>query len=65
MKKSLLIISVVLISLSSCEVEYRGENRYRHYRGYEREHYPEHHDEYRHGYHHDERGREILVEPRR
>jgi len=59
MKKSLLAISVVIISLSSCEVEYRGDQRYSHYRGYEHAHYPDHHDEYHHGYHHDDHGGEM------
>jgi hypothetical protein len=31
MKKLLLAVSVVMILLSSCEVEYRGGDRYHHY----------------------------------
>jgi hypothetical protein len=59
MKKILLIVSVVIIFLSSCEVEYRGGYRYNHFRGYEYRHYPYHHDVYDHGYHHDEHGGEL------
>ena len=64
MKKLLLIGGIVIMFLSSCEVEYRGGYRYHHYRGYERSHYPDHHEEYNHGYHHDEHGGEIIA-PRR
>jgi hypothetical protein len=49
----------IIVCLSSCEVEMRGDNRYHHYRGYEHDHYPEHHDHYDHGYHHDRDGREL------
>ena len=66
MKKLLLVVGVAAIFLSSCEVEYRGEGRYHHFRGYEHSHYPNHHHEgYNHGYHHDEHGGEIIVQPRR
>ncbi|MFI5151466.1 MAG: hypothetical protein ACHQRM_17195 [Bacteroidia bacterium] len=58
MKKLIILTSISLIFLSSCEVEFRGEQRYTHYRGYEHRHYPDHHDEYNHGYHHNERGGE-------
>jgi hypothetical protein len=70
MKNSLLLLSVILflsvilVSLSSCEVEYRGDARYNHFRGYEHSHYPGHHDEYNHGYHHDDKGGEIHDHPR-
>ena len=60
MKKILLIVSVVILFLSSCEVEYRGGSRYNHYRGYEHSHYPNHNEAYNHGYHHDEHGGEII-----
>lgn len=59
MKKVLLIVSVAIIFLTSCEVEYRGGYRYHHYRGYEHAHYPDHHEVYNHGYHHDEHGGEV------
>ncbi|HXC03478.1 MAG TPA: hypothetical protein VNZ86_01925 [Bacteroidia bacterium] len=58
MKKSILAVCIALVSFTSCEVEYRGDARYSHYRGYEHRHYPDHHDEYNHGYHHDEHGGE-------
>ena len=64
MKKLLLVVSVATIFLSSCEVEYRGEGRYNHFRGYEHSHYPDHHEAYNHGYHHDEHGGEIIGQPR-
>jgi|GEM_PF-1337934 len=59
MKKVLLVISMLIVFLSSCEVEYRGGYRYYHYWGYEHAHYPYHHDVYNHGYHHDEHGGEL------
>jgi hypothetical protein len=63
MKKALFIaVLVCALFLPSCEVEYRGDMRYHHYRGYEHSHYPDHHDMYNHGYHHDEHGDEIIVE---
>lgn len=65
MKKLVFLISIALISLTSCEVEYRGDYRYHHFRGYEHAHYPDHHEEYHRGYHHDEHGGEIHYEPRK
>jgi hypothetical protein len=66
MKKSLSIVAVMLCAmfLASCEVEYMGDARYHHYRGYEHSHYPNHHEEYNHGYHHDSHGDEIIIQPR-
>jgi hypothetical protein len=58
MKKSLFVLCAGLVLLSSCELEYRGDTRYTHFRGYEGRHYPGHHDVYNHGYHHDDRGGE-------
>ena len=60
MKKVLIVVSMLITLLSSCEVEYRGGYRYHHYRGYERVHYPYHHEVYNHGYHHDEHGGEVI-----
>jgi hypothetical protein len=59
MKITIAFIAAFLLLLSSCEVEYRGEDRYYHQRGWEHEHHPEHHEVYNHGYHHDEHGNEI------
>lgn len=60
MKKVLVTVSIAIISLSSCEVEYVAGRRYHHYRGYEHSHYPDHNEVYNHGYHHDEHGGEIM-----
>jgi hypothetical protein len=59
MKKAFFAVAALLIFLSSCEVEYRGDHPYYHAWGYEHRHYPEHHEVYNHGYHHDEHGHEI------
>ena len=59
MKKAIFAVAALLIFLSSCEVEYRGDAHHYHPWGYEHRHYPEHHDVYNHGYHHDEHGHEI------
>ena len=64
MKKLLLVVSVTILFLASCEVEYMGDTRYHHYRGYEHSHYPDHHEIYNHGYHHDNHGGEIIEQPR-
>ena len=64
MKKLILAASIVMLFLSSCEVEMRDNVRYRHYRGYEHSHYPNHHDVYNHGYHHNGHGDEIIIEHR-
>ena len=63
MKKSFFAAVVILLFLSSCEVEVRDGVTYHHHRGYEHEHYPEHHEEYHHGYHHDRDGGEIIIRP--
>ncbi len=62
-KKALIFISAIVLLLSSCEVEYMGENRIHHFRGYEHHHHPTHHDEYNGGYHHDRKGGEIIIVP--
>jgi hypothetical protein len=64
MKKLLLVVSVTILFLSSCEVEYLGDARHHHYRGYEHSHYPNHREVYHHGYHHDIHGDEIIIQPR-
>jgi len=59
MKKLLSALSLLsLLFMGSCEVEYRGDVRYYHHRGYEHDHYPDHREAYHHGYHHDEHGNE-------
>ena len=60
MKKLLLVVSVTIIFLSSCEVELRDGVRYHHYWGYEHSHHPDHREVYNHGYHHDGHGGEII-----
>jgi hypothetical protein len=60
-KLTLLTGAVLMLFLSSCEVEYRGGVAYHHPWGWEQRHYPDHHEIYNHGYHHDEHGAEIIV----
>ena len=54
---------MMLLFLSSCEVEVRNGHNYHHPMGYEHHHHPDHHEVYNHGYHHDEHGGEIIVRP--
>ena len=64
MKKLLLVVSVAILFLSSCEIELRDGQRYHHHRGWEHSHYPNHLEVYNHGYHHDIHGNEIIIQPR-
>lgn len=60
MKKIVLVLAVTVLSLSSCELEFRDGQRYHHYWGYEHAHYPDHHEAYEHGYHHDAHGVQVI-----
>ena len=55
--------AMMLLFLSSCEVEVRNGHNYHHPMGYDHHHHPDHHEVYNHGYHHDEHGGEIIVRP--
>jgi len=61
MKKLLFAVSLIIIFLSSCELELVDGHPYHHRRGYEHSHYPDHHEKYDHGYHHDSHGGEIIM----
>ena len=64
MKRTIVAVaSLLIIFLSSCEVEVRDGVHYHHPWGYEHRHYPDHHEVYNHGYHHVAHGGEIIVRP--